>query len=253
MKTWVIRFLFFIIIIVIAVLSMLSLLAGTSEAHRAGLERSFSDFLNADVSLGQLNKFNIMPQLNLETAQITGSFKESGNEFMLDRFDLAFSFPDLIFDRKRIENFRVENFRFAKESPINLRIDYIRINNSPALIAKGLYERKDFDLFIPLVKTGASRPSYAFPEDVTLSGHFGSMEIKGKLGEYKDRKKDAIAQIDFLAGGEPLIAGEAKKGSGDAYRFFIECRQKNRWNSEQLSDYQALTQMDIVVAGETCR
>ena len=253
MKTWVIRFLFFIIFIIIAGLLMLSLLGGTSEAHRSGLEKSLSDFLNADVSLGELKAFNIVPQLDLETAQITGSFRDSGNEFMLDQFDLAFGFSDLMLGRKRIENFRIENFRFAKDSSINLRIDYIRINNSPALIAKGLYERKDFDLFVPLEKLGSSRPSYAFPKDVAFSGHFGSMEMKGRMGEYKDRKKESIAEIEFLAGGDALITGEARKTSEKSYRLFIECNKKNEWNAEQLSDYQALSQIGFLVAGETCR
>lgn len=250
MKTWVIRFLFFIIFVMIAGLLMLSLLGGTSEAHRSGLEKSFSDFLSADIRLGQLAKFNIVPQLALETRQIGGKFRDTGNEFMIDRFDLAFGFSDLMFGLKRIENFRVENFRFAKESSVDLRIDYIRINNASALIAKGLFERKEFDLFIPMEKRNNSRASYSFPSEVVFSGHFGSLELKGKMET--DRKESSIGKLDFLAGGDVLIAGEIEKAEDGSYHLFAECQDKQKWSDEQKNDFKTLVESGFMKAGNTC-
>lgn len=248
MKTWLIRFLLFIVFVIAAALLMLSLLGGTGESHRKGLERSFSDFLKADVSLGRLEQFNIVPQLSLKTQEIKGRFLDSGNEFMIDRLDLAFGFSDLALGRKKIENFRLENLRFSKDSSLDLRIDYMRITDTPAFIVKGLYRRKDFNLSFPLNVTKTSRPAYSFTPGTNFSGAFGSLALKGRAG--KENETNGFGQVDFFAGNKLIANGKMRKYPDGMYRLFLTCQ---KLPSEQKSDLAILIESEFVESDGTCR
>lgn len=205
-KTWIIRILLAITVIIVVTLLMLSLLGGTSDSHRRGLEQAFSDFLKADVRIGELEQFNIMPQLVFKTNDVRGVMRDNKDEFLADRLEIAFSFSDLVTGRSRIENFQLKNLRFSSDSKTDLRVDYAGIEEGEKSLLgiRGDFEKKDFNLSFPLEKADGARPSYSFLPERPLSGNFGRLLIKGRLSE----------NVEISSQGVTVMTGQADIASG---------------------------------------
>ena len=241
--TWIIRILCAFVVLVGACLAMLSTLGGTSEHHRLGLEQAFSESFKADVKIGTLEQFNILPQLALQAKNIHGAFKENSNEFMVDDLRIVFSFADLALGRNRIEDFQIDNFRFSAESEYDLRIAKAGIlkKENPVFSAEGVFSQRNFDFTMPLALESNGRDVYHFADSNSFKGHFGALDYKGNIVPYSTDKLHFIKNLEISANGKMVATGEGLRDKGNV-SINIKCSQKPPGSVQSdLKKLQALT------------
>ena len=225
--TWTIRILCAFVVFIGICLAMLSTLGGTSEHHRLGIEQAFSESLKANVKIGVLEQFNILPQLALQAKDIHGVFRESKNEFMIDKLRIVFSFLDIAFGRNRIEDFQIENFRFSAESQYDLHLTKAGIvkKEKPEFSAKGIFSQRDFDFSMPLALESNGRNVYHFTDSNSFKGHYGAVEYKGNIVPYSSDKSRFIKNLEIRANNKLIATGEGLRDKGNA-SIDIKCAQK---------------------------
>ncbi len=252
--TWLLRILVFIVVLMAVGLVSLSMMGGTSESHRKGLEQAFSDFLKADVTIGGINQFNIIPQLAMKVENVHGVFREVKNEFMIDRVDIAFGFWDLLTGKRDIENFQLENFRFSQDSKNDLRIDHAGIDATEpsALKIKGEYLKRDFDFSVPMKKEISSRASYSFDKTNVLTGHFGALDIKGVVQPAANSGSGMFENLEISSKGQLVAKGHSEHGNGGMLKISIDCPEPKNMPAPAKADLKLLAGSNIVALGQGC-
>lgn len=249
--TWAIRILCCIVVIIGICLVMLSTLGGTSEHHRVGLEQAFSESLKANVKIGTLEQFNILPQLSLQVKDVRGIFKDSKDEFMADKIRLAFGFSDIAFGRRRIEDFQIENLRMSSESRYNLRVEQAGIvkKGDAAFIAKGQFSQRPFDFKLPLAHESGSRSVYHFTNDNHFSGHYGGLEFKGNLVPAAVRQAKIIDNLEIFSLSKKIATGEAVRGE----KIIVNLKCTEKLSVEAKHDFANLKQLPFINLDKTCQ
>ncbi len=246
--TWMLRLLLVAIILLGAGLIMLSNLAGTSEQHRRGLEQAFSDTLRADVTIQKIDEFKILPQLSIKAQGLRAVLRNSENEFMADKVDIGFGLFDLALGRRRIENFRLENFRFSANSEYDLKIEKSSIDDTkPSLLIEGVFEAQKFNFIIYLQKTESNPASYYFAEENIFTGKYGALDVQGILRT--DRPYDVIV-INIILDGQIMAQGKGGKKEG-RFNIWFDCRNGSDLAFKQ--NVQTLKPIPTVIIGESCK
>lgn len=252
--TWTIRILLFFIALGAISLLMLTTMGGTTESHRKGLEQAFSDSMDADVKLGKLTEFNIIPQLTLKTENIQGVSRKSKNEFLMDELVISFGFADLTLGRRQIEDFQLKNFRFSADSEYDLRIDHAGIEKTkkPVFSVAGQQDHKDFDLTIPLQMKAEARPVYYFGKENAINGKYGSLTFSGNLVPTTEQDKKFIKDLKIMNGNDVVANAYAGEKQAGGYKLTIECVGGYKASPEVQSDFASLAKVKYFELSESC-
>ena len=249
--TWTIRILLIVVMAIAALALMLSMLGGTTESHRKGLEQAFSDSINADVKIGRIDQFNILPQLSMKASNIEGMFRDTKNQFKMDKFELAFSFSDLVLGHHKIENFQIENFRFASGSTYDLSIDHAGIDPKKAnFSSQGIFDKKSYDFSIPLAVDPGGRPAYYFEPENKFDGHLGSLTVKGKLIPSHGAKAEVAQDIEISSAHKLIATGHGAHDKDGKYKIELEC--KSGLSDENKADFKDLAAIPVMSVAESC-
>jgi hypothetical protein len=250
LTTWLVRILLGIVILIGIAFLVLSVLGGTSDSHKAGLEQAFSDALKADIRIGTLREFNIVPVLSLRAEQLRGIYPDSGNEFMADRFAVAFRFTDLLTGRNRLADFEIDNLRFSKDSALDFSLARIAIapGPAPALAGSGRFEGRDLNFALPLTGAGTP-PTYILDASRPATGRFGALALSsadaGKPGATGMLERIAIAS-------EGRKIGEAARVAGQDFRMAITCHSSAMPDAAR-ADIVALGTLPFIELAGSCR
>ena len=250
--TWILRILLFIVIIFGLILFALSFMAGTSESHRKGLEQAFSDFLKADIEIGRLEQFNILPQLVFKTSDIHGTFHDTKNEFLVDHLEVAFGLTDLMQGKSRIENFQLQNLRFANAAALDLRMHYAgieKVNKEVLFSARGNYQKNEFSISVPIQEIKGGRPSYQFSDAAPVKGRFGSLDIQAEMQTPEKGKTRVFRNVIFSKNGKTLMTGESKAEANKPYKIMLECALAA---DEAVEEIRTLQSISFLSLAESC-
>ncbi len=248
--SWTIRILVVFIVFILIGLGLMSMISGNSESHRKNLELAFSDMLKAEITIGSLEQFNIMPQLAIKASDIKGSYKESGNRFRAGKIDIAFSFYDLALGRPRIEILDIADFKMEPGSAYDFGIEKAGVGDA-GLSVRGEFEKKAFDFVMPLEKDmNGTRPAYAFGEKAPFKGHFGALEMTGLVAANGSGKGSHFENIALLSGGRAVAKGRDEK-QADAYKIVFTCTQE-KVDDAVKSDLAVLRKISFVALPEQC-
>ena len=223
--TWIIRILLILVALIALSLLALSNIGGTSESHKKGLEQAFSDFLKADVQIGKIDEFNILPQLSFKLAGVKGVFADSKNEFMVDRLDIAFGFWDLAMGNGRIEGFQLKNLRFSKDSAYDFKLETAGIEKSKdaSFAFQGEFGGEAFDARIPLKTDDSARPSYSFDQKNIVTGHYGRLALKADIIRSMEATAPVIENLELSQSGIVVATGKGIRKDGDL-KITLDCK-----------------------------
>ena len=250
--SWIIRILLVIVFIVTVGLLMLSTLGGTSDSHRKGLEQAFSDTLKANVEVARIEEFNIMPQLSIKVDGVHGIYQDTKNEFMADKVKIAFSLADLATGKSRIEDFQLENFRFSADSEYDLQLRYagIKPGKTPSFTADGRYGGRKFDMAVSILQDTAGRTAYYFDKANDISGHYGSLSVKGTATPSVGSNVTIVDDLKVMSGETILAEGKIIR-ENKIIKVMLNC-SNNPVPAPVQDDFNAIQKMPFIVMVQGC-
>ena len=251
--TWTIRILLVFIVLGGLGLMMLSSLEGTSESHRKGLEQAFSDMLGADVTIGQIEQFTILPQLKVNARNVRGTFKTSGDEFMVDDVVIAFGFLDLITARRRILDLQLQNFRFGANAKKDLKIDKAEIDKKePAFRMNGDLTGRAYELSLPMTVVNTQPSQYSFGEQNPVKATYGALDISGTLSASRKQEDDLLKDGTISYKGKKIADWRLKRDDKGKISAIVECGGEATIPSPAANDLKALAKNDFVTLTTGC-
>jgi hypothetical protein len=221
---WVSRLLLTVIVLVGISLAFLQALSGTEDVHRNGLEQAASQILGAQVRIGKLTAFNILPQFVIEAETISGERREGGAQIAIERFRVAFSFLDLLAKRGAIEDLQIEGLKagpgFWSSFPIG--IDRLEIvpkteTSAPQILLKGTYDGLPLEGHVQLAQINRVRPAYQFEKQNPAQLRFGALHLKGDFAPQQVRGmalENAVLQMEKEGKIEEVAKGNVRLGLG---------------------------------------
>lgn len=225
---WTFRILFAIVVMFGLSLFMLSILSGTSDAHRHGLEQAMSDMFRSRVKIGSLTTFNILPQFLVEMENVEAQTVESDIRYSIEKARVAFSFADIFFERKTIEDFQLTNLKLGAGlvGPQDVVIEQAGIipgdtKTPPRVVAQGTYGGVKFTASIEIDRVRApGRPSYKIGKSNPAVFTMGEFRLTGKFGPNDDgfsSLQDAVLE----ANGRMIGTGSIVLRNQDGHTSFI--------------------------------
>lgn len=151
MKTWIIRILLTLIILIGLMIGALNMLAGTSDAHKQGLESAFSGALKGQATIGALNSFNVFPQISVDIEDLYTANAMGQGDINARNVKFSFNFFDLLLKRHQISDLEITD----------LEID------------KGVFTTQKFSAFlIKIFPTKDGTHSH-----MSITGHYGDLPL----------------------------------------------------------------------------
>lgn len=209
MKTWIIRILMSIIVLVALMIGGLNLLAGTSDAHRNGLESAFTGALRGETTFGALTAFNIFPQFSVDIDKLYASGVYGRGDLQARTVKFSFNFIDLILKRRRINSIEINDlvidkgvFTDQRLSASSITIIPPKDETSPYLNITGQYG--DMPLIIAINMEQASNgipPSYQFTESNNFYLTLGKSKIAGAFTP-ETETHTALKDLSFDVNGQ---------------------------------------------------
>lgn len=250
--SWIIRILLAVIFLIVISLLIFSNMGGTSEHHKKGLEQAFSDSLGADVEIVRIEEFNIMPQLSLKMGGVHGVLRDTKNEFMVDKLEIAFGLWDLATGHARIENFQLNNFRFSKDSAYDFKIIHagIEATKEPSFSAIGEYGGQSFDVKMPLLYKNEARPSYYFGDKNSFTGHYGSLDIKGDVIPSNQKDAGIVENVELLQSDQVIAKGHGVR-DGKIFKIALDCVKKDM-PASQHKEFKSISKIPFITLSESC-
>ncbi len=185
MKKWIFRILLTMIIMIALLIAALSMLSGTGDAQKAGLEDAFGKALNATVTFGELESFNIFPQFTIKVKEFRGIYDGEKSDIYADHISLSFDFIDLITKQKKINQFSADNLSVGKGGWFDQPITSATIKIEPfeqdkaRLQITGHYGDRPININVTMKKINSMPPSYMFTSENNFDLTIGKTEIHG--------------------------------------------------------------------------
>jgi hypothetical protein len=224
MLSWFLRLLLLVTVLIAIGLAVLQSLSGTDETHRRGLEQAASEVLNADVKIGELKSFNLIPQFVIEVEKVSGVKRIGKAEISIKHARVAFSFMDLLLKRGVIEDLQLNGLLATPGFlfPQSVEVTHLGIDDTK----EGAAPRISVDAKIGLVPLvgrvdltrldRADRPAYRFEENNAADLTFGAFSLKGRFlpsDEGGASMKDTTLSLNGkeIAAGNIHLGGKEKK------------------------------------------
>ncbi|HNQ91686.1 MAG TPA: hypothetical protein PKI93_02020 [Alphaproteobacteria bacterium] len=151
MKTWIIRILLTLIILIGLTIGALNMLAGTSNAHKQGLESAFSGALKGQTTFGVLNAFNVFPQFSVDIEDLYTTNAMGQGDIKAKNVKFSFNFFDLLLKRHQIGGLDITDLE----------------------IEKGIYTNQTF--FASLIKIFPTKDDNQ--SHMSITGHYGILPL----------------------------------------------------------------------------
>lgn len=249
-KTWILRSLLVLVALVAIALLMLKSLGGTSESHRRGLEQAFSDFLKADVRIGQLNAFNLLPQLRFDATDLSATSRKSLYVYKIQDLKLAFGLWDLFLNRGRIEDLEVTDFKFDVGPDLEIAHLGIVRGAQPFLLANGEYQNRNFEASLQMQSDAKGRGSYFFGSENDLKGRFSKLDFNG-IFSAKAKNRQSLRDLQIRDGNKLILTGSGGFNKERDFKINLKCKVP-KISAAAKDDLNFLTEAGILVIEGDC-
>ena len=241
MIKWTLRLLFVIICMIGAALLMLNILSGTGESQKKGLEGAFSQVFQGQAHIGALKTFNILPQFDVDAADITIDLKNN-TTIKAEQVRIAFAFVDLFKGNHHIEALNLKNIDIGKDilGPFPVKIGTASIQQKNGengeLVVDGVLDAQKLHLTLDLQSFPTPRPSYALRESNPFQIDLGTVKTSGHLVPYKPDYK-AFTNVTVEAFGKVCAFGEDSAITGDVFFADVLMAQTHLKNAKDFMKY----------------
>lgn len=210
---WTFRILLIIVLIGCFGLLSLNLLSGTTDAHKNGLEKAFSNMFKVPVTIGELKTFNIFPKVLIEVKDVRALKGSDGGEVRIESLTLGFRFFDILFGRDLIENLQATNITITADviGSHGMRIEKAGIvpaseGRAPAFMIKGLYGGLPFLVSLDVQNVGGYQPVYRVEKDLPAEFDLGTLKAQGKFTQ-NEKGEPSIHTASFKIDDKEIAKG----------------------------------------------